>query len=407
MPTERNLFGSVRKLPSGKFQARYRIPGTLEYVNAPHTFTRKTDARAWLAQQQADIERGTWIHPEQAKVEAEQARLKAIADALPLDTFAYEWFQENTHSKAHKRAMESQWRNHITPHLGSTPIKQITHQHIATWLRHLTEAGVGAGTRKPCYDHLRRVLSEAVDRDIIDFNPIVGRKYLLTLATSQTASELDAKGRKKAHAPADIRRMLEAVKPEQEAMLWLLACTGMRISELRPLKRGDFDFKANLLHVTHATTGTGVNADNRGRTKTEAGTRSIPLHPAVMSMVRLHCERVGALSSEALLFPKQGNLLECMPAYRVEYALQKACERAGIEYIRPHDLRHSAITIVQAMRGNGVNEADIKSYFGHSKGGDITLRYTHADEERKRLIADTIYGALADSGNVIQLRKAE
>ena len=36
-------FGSIRKLPSGRWQARYRGPDGL-LRSAPHTFARKADA---------------------------------------------------------------------------------------------------------------------------------------------------------------------------------------------------------------------------------------------------------------------------------------------------------------------------------------------------------------------------
>jgi hypothetical protein len=40
-------FGSIRKLPSGRWQARYRAPDGL-LRSAPHTFARKADASRWL-----------------------------------------------------------------------------------------------------------------------------------------------------------------------------------------------------------------------------------------------------------------------------------------------------------------------------------------------------------------------
>lgn len=51
-PTEgghvgRRAFGSIRKIPSGRFQARYTGPDGQKYP-APSTFARKSDADAWL-----------------------------------------------------------------------------------------------------------------------------------------------------------------------------------------------------------------------------------------------------------------------------------------------------------------------------------------------------------------------
>jgi hypothetical protein len=53
----RRRFGSVRRLPSGRWQARYRTSdGRLH--TAPQTFATKTDATRFLAQAEADLTRG-------------------------------------------------------------------------------------------------------------------------------------------------------------------------------------------------------------------------------------------------------------------------------------------------------------------------------------------------------------
>lgn len=48
-------FGSLRKLPSGRWQARYTAP-TGETVTAPMTFTAKIDAEAWLIAERKHVE---------------------------------------------------------------------------------------------------------------------------------------------------------------------------------------------------------------------------------------------------------------------------------------------------------------------------------------------------------------
>jgi hypothetical protein len=58
----RRQFGSVRRLPSGRWQVRYHN-GLGERVVAPDTFATKADAQRWLAVAQADLLRGTFIDP--------------------------------------------------------------------------------------------------------------------------------------------------------------------------------------------------------------------------------------------------------------------------------------------------------------------------------------------------------
>jgi hypothetical protein len=65
MPKRR--FGRVRKLPSGRYQARYHDPNGLDRP-APHTFATKTDASQWLINTEAVLISGTWRDPDLGRV---------------------------------------------------------------------------------------------------------------------------------------------------------------------------------------------------------------------------------------------------------------------------------------------------------------------------------------------------
>jgi hypothetical protein len=57
----RRHFGSVRKLPSGRYQASYWH--LAERHTAPTTFTTKADAQAWLSNIETNIHQGDWVDP--------------------------------------------------------------------------------------------------------------------------------------------------------------------------------------------------------------------------------------------------------------------------------------------------------------------------------------------------------
>ena len=60
-------FGRVRRLPSGRWQARYPGPDGADRP-APQTFGSKSDAEVWLTLKEAEIRRGDWLDPEAGKV---------------------------------------------------------------------------------------------------------------------------------------------------------------------------------------------------------------------------------------------------------------------------------------------------------------------------------------------------
>lgn len=60
-------FGSVRKLKSGRWQARYTEPDGIRRA-APDIFETKTAARDWLTQQNAEILHDAWTDPDAGKI---------------------------------------------------------------------------------------------------------------------------------------------------------------------------------------------------------------------------------------------------------------------------------------------------------------------------------------------------
>jgi hypothetical protein len=62
MPASKRRFGRVRRLPSGRWQARYPGPDGIDRP-APGTFERKTDTDVWLTRKEAEILDGDWLDP--------------------------------------------------------------------------------------------------------------------------------------------------------------------------------------------------------------------------------------------------------------------------------------------------------------------------------------------------------
>lgn len=76
----RRTFGSISRLPSGNWRARYadpshQGPGRPAWINAPTTFLTKRDAAGWLAAREAEIVEHRW-------------RPAPPPPAEPVDTFA-------------------------------------------------------------------------------------------------------------------------------------------------------------------------------------------------------------------------------------------------------------------------------------------------------------------------------
>lgn len=75
----RRGWGSVRKLPSGRWQARYTAPDLVVH-QAPRTFETKLDAEGYLASVRKSIDLGTWTTPRRDTSTATPTTLGAYAE---------------------------------------------------------------------------------------------------------------------------------------------------------------------------------------------------------------------------------------------------------------------------------------------------------------------------------------
>ena len=95
-------FGNIRKLSSGRYQARYRGPdGRLR--PAPRTFERKTDAARWLSLKETEISKGEWIAPELGQ--------------QPFCEYADQWMRDRVLGARTAELYTGLLRNHLLPHV--------------------------------------------------------------------------------------------------------------------------------------------------------------------------------------------------------------------------------------------------------------------------------------------------
>src|SRR3954470_21793119 len=98
MTTRRRQFGSVRRLPSGRWQARYRDARGVAHT-APITFVSRTDATRWLVPTETDWLRGNGADPRRGRTTFEE--------------WAADWLATTVHLKPKTRASyESLLRHH-------------------------------------------------------------------------------------------------------------------------------------------------------------------------------------------------------------------------------------------------------------------------------------------------------
>ena len=254
MARQRNVWGTVRKLPSGRFQARYNVAG--EVHRAPTTFGTKREADAFLAGVRADLTRGRWSDPRAA--------------AVPLRDYATRWVTQ--HPGLRPRTVElyeSELRLHILPALGDVAIGGLTVGRVRAWRSAMLAAGSpGPSTVAKCYRLLRAILNTAVEDELISRNPCVIKGAGVERAPERPVVTI-----------AQVYELADAIGPRFRAMVLVAAFAGLRLGELQALTRQ----RVNLLHAEinvveqlHELRGGKVVT---GPPKSDAGVRTSPSPP--------------------------------------------------------------------------------------------------------------------------------
>jgi integrase len=158
---------------------------------------------------------------------------------------------------------------------------------------------------------------------------------------------------------------------------------GTRPSEQLALLWEDVDFARGTIRICRMQE---RNGSITALTKTEAGTREIPMGPVLKAMLlewRLICPRLNGELHR--VFPGPGRTEKDGKKVGVGHALQyqnfrsrvwrKAFERLGLPYISPHAARHQWISTMQAQ---GIEVGLVAKLAGHANAGITLSHYTQA-----------------------------
>ncbi|MFE4469054.1 tyrosine-type recombinase/integrase [Leifsonia sp. NPDC056824] len=363
----RESFGAIRQRSSGRYQASYvGLDG--ERYNAPHTFDNPTDARGWLAIQHAKLLSGDWSPNDAAQVAtAKKARADTLGD------YAEQWLRTrvNRHGEGLRPRTRVEYERLLDGSLApltAERLAMITPAMVRAWYAAELETGRKTQTAR-AYGLLKSILATAVQDGRISANPCMIRG-------AQNAST----GKKvEPPTPAQLQKILDTITPRYKAAVLIAAWAGCRYGELTELRRKDVrvvkngrDVEAIIIDVARAVTHTTGIGYTVGKTKSEAGVRSIALPPHVHPDVLAHMkENVGSFP-ESLLFPAADGSSHLAESTFVKhwYPARAAAKRSDMPF---HALRHYGAT---RFAQTGATLKEIQERLGHSTVS-AAMRYQH------------------------------
>jgi integrase len=141
--------------------------------------------------------------------------------------------------------------------------------------------------------------------------------------------------------PAEIIALADAIRPLYRTLVLVGAYGGLRIGELAGLRRGRVDLLRGT--VTVAETVTEVEGKLYfGLPKTRAGRRPVGLPRFVTRELEAHLADPGDPRGHVFTAPNGGPLR--VTAFRAR-AWRPATKAAGLDGLRIHDLRHTAVAL--------------------------------------------------------------
>ncbi|NUW44483.1 tyrosine-type recombinase/integrase [Nonomuraea rhodomycinica] len=350
-------FGRVRKLPSGRYQARYQGPDGVDRP-APETFATKTDAEVWLTRTEAQILDDEWIDPDAGKI--------------TLGKYATDWIDERP--KLRPRTVELYGyllRKHIAPTFGDIPLNEIKEPHVRRWRKKLLDEGVSEVTVAKAYRLFKAILSTAVDDQLIKRNPC-----RIKGAGQEKSPE------RPVVTVAQVYRLVDVIEHRYRALVLLGTFASLRWGELTGLRRKDLDLDAGTVKVERQLiqiTGKGLVFTDP---KSAAGKRTVAIPALILDELKAHVKDFAQNGDDGLIFvgPDDGPLRNTNFNRRV---WAKALQDADLPKIHFHDLRHTGNTLAASA---GASIRELMARMSHSSTR-AALIYQHSTDERQREVA--------------------
>ncbi|SNU01057.1 Phage integrase family protein [Ruaniaceae bacterium KH17] len=398
----RESWGSLRKLPSGRWQTRYPGPDGQAYTARTEddralTFFTKTDARVWLAAVHTKIARQEW-EPPRVVAARRRAEAEEQADlAMGFSEYAERWLarvstEPNRSGKRRAAGTVRTYRGKVSgyliPEFGDTPIREIDAERVRALTERLDKIPSPLNPRspfngitRPVLIVLMMILRQAARDGVIASVPVVSipRHENVRHDSGHDSGEDVA-------TPAQVEALYAATPRKWAIVVLLAAWCQLRRGECLGLQRQDVEFHDDGCATLHVRRQLSANTGDYADLKTDAGRRSLSVPGLMVDRLKEHMRVNVAAKSRAPLVPV--NVRGSVPLSNTRWGYVWSDSRDAVltipEGFRFHDLRHTGLTL---FAQEGATLAELMRRGGHSDMR-IVLRYQHATRARDRELAN-------------------
>ncbi len=325
-------------------------------------FDSRAQAEEALTELLASMHAGTWVPPSR----------------LTVGDYLLDRWLPRTRTGAKTRAdREMHMRVYVVPRLGALTLEELSGDDLTYLYDDLAVRGrrraphpqFGHGlsptTVRRIHTMLHKAFADAIRWGLLERNPC-------DRADPPSTSEVKGLARSARHTYTwdELARFLDVASNDRLFAMWhLFVTTGMRRSEVAALLWRNVDLDAGLLSVTRAAVEVKGKVDERELTKSSSSRRAIELAEQDVAVLRQHRkaqleEQIALHGSwrdvERVFTSPTGDRLHPPNITRAFHVLTN---RAGLQRIRLHDLRHTFATL---MLKSGEPAKIVTERLGHS-----------------------------------------
>lgn len=370
MGDRKRAFGSIDRLPSGRWRVRYR-DASGQRLTAPSTFKSKADANVFLATVEADLVRGQYVDPH--------------AGRTTVTAWSETWLNRPG-KRAATMARDRQCIAVFLSSLGSLSLSAVTPAHIQAAVDERSRV-VAPATMTREFASLRAMFNAAVNADLITRSP--ARKIALPRIIRPKRPTL---------TPGQLRTLVDELPPHYQTLVLTAGVLGLAWQEVVALRVRDVDFDRGTVTVEQTVEELAGQIRFVPEGKRPARLRTVAAPPFLLEAIAGHlATHRGAVASdsEALIFvgPHGGTLRRRFG----ERIFRPAVDRAGLHGLTFHGLRHAAASSLVDV---GVHPRVMASRIGHGTIRTTMEIYAHASDDADRqaanLLQDRFGPAFAD-----------
>lgn len=228
-------------------------------------------------------------------------------------------------------------------------IAEATPSKLRDWIGGL---GITAKAARNLFTPLRSVFDDALNDELIDFNPFdrIALGKLLRQTTKASDYEVDP------FTAAERATLLEHARADEAPMLRFWFNSGLRPGELMALRWQRIDFVGRRARID-----LNLVAKIEKGPKTDAGMRDVDLNDDAIAALTAQKAATFLSGEHVWLNPRTGAPWEADAQIR-KTLWEPLCRRAGVRYRNPYQVRH---TFASALLTEGHNPWYVAQQLGH------------------------------------------